>query len=279
MLIWRLVKLGRAPARVLGLLTMVGSFWVLTAMSRAFIGTEEAWASRYLYVGGLFVVLLAVELARGVHIRRAVCVLLVVGTTAAVWSNLAPLRSGARYLRDEGRLTRAELGAMDITRGVIRPDYVSLVPNFPFPVVVAGPYFRAERAYGTPADTPSQIAAAPEDAREAADTELIAIHGVALRALAGGSRRECRRVGAPASGSGTGEYEAAEVLTLPPAGLLLIAHDRATVVRVRRFASRWQRIGILSAGVPTMLRVGADRAPELWHVQLALGSDVTMCVL
>ncbi|MBA2631005.1 MAG: hypothetical protein H0U84_08300, partial [Thermoleophilaceae bacterium] len=80
---WRLIKLGRVPPRVVTLGATIMSFWVLTAISRAGVTFEgftlaPAYSSRYLYVGGFFLVLIAVELLRGVRLGPAAWALLCV---------------------------------------------------------------------------------------------------------------------------------------------------------------------------------------------------------
>lgn len=266
LLVWRLVRIGELPPRVLNLLVLVGSFWLLTAISRAWLGPPEAWASRYLYVGALATVLLAVELVRGLSPppRWALAVIAAAGV-AIVASGASAMARGARYLRDQGAQARAELGAMDMTRGLVAPGYVSLVPNFPFPVVLAGPYFSAERADGgTPAATPEQLLTLPEDARAAADAELIQIHRV--RIVPG----PWRCAGAPRAVAG-GE------LTLPPSGLVLLGANTGGSVAVARFASRPQRVGTLSPGARALLRIGPDRASVPWRI--AVSGAVETCSL
>ena len=56
------------PTRVLTLLAVLAAFWFLTAVQRAGIGPAES--SRYVYVGAVFIVALAVELLRDVADRR-----------------------------------------------------------------------------------------------------------------------------------------------------------------------------------------------------------------
>jgi len=68
LLVWRLVRLGRVPGRVAALGTMLAVFWLLTGARRAQLASPEE--SRYLYVGALLVLLLVVELARGVALPR-----------------------------------------------------------------------------------------------------------------------------------------------------------------------------------------------------------------
>jgi hypothetical protein len=260
---WWLWRRRGLPARVLGLAAALGSFWILTAISRAYIGIPESWASRYLYVAGVFVVLLGIELAQGLRVPRGAQAVLALALAAIVISGSLDASRGARSLRAEAEVTRAELGAMAITRPIISPRYLSLVPYFPFPIVLAGPYFAAERAYGSPADTPAQIAASSPAARQAADAELVQIHHVRLLPLRSPG---CRL------GVGIGQRGLSLELPLPPHGLVLQAIRGSVTVEVRRFAALPMAIGRLSAGHAGLVRIGPDQAPQRWWVVVPSGS-------
>jgi hypothetical protein len=272
LIVWRLLRLRHVPARVLSLVSMLGSFWVLTAVTRAFIGPEEAWASRYLYVGALFIVLLAVELARGVTPPLPVIGIAVLITAAGVVSNIGQMTGGARDLRARAQIVRAEIGALDIARPITPPGYVSLVPNFPFPVVRAGPYFAAEREYGTPAASPAEIATMSEAAREAADTELIQIHRIVPRAAPSAGCSGARSTSSPPPGSSRRE------LTADAEGLLIHPLRERVQVEIRRFGARAEYVGSVPNGATMLLPIGADLTPRPWHVTLVASGPVRWCV-
>src|SRR5262249_26080592 len=155
--------------RVAALLTIALSFWVLTALNRAQI--SGPFASRYVYVGALIAVLLAVELARGISVPRGAAVILGVVVVAAIVANVGTLRDGAGRLRANAPAAEAGAGALEIGRPLVGRSYVATAfPGFPFVVVRAGTYFAAVRAYGSPAATPTQIATKSENARRTADS-------------------------------------------------------------------------------------------------------------
>jgi hypothetical protein len=264
----RVVRSRPVSSRLVGLVVMALAFWTLTAISRAFIGDEEAWASRYLYVGGLLILLIALELLEGVAVPRALAAVAALAVVAVVISNIGELRDGARFLRSQGMQTKAELGALGLTRGIVNPDYVSLVPGFPFDVVKAGPYFAAERADGSPAASSAQIAASSETAREKADTELIAIHGVRLRPL---PARAARRALTGRSACHAALRAGTET-PLPAQGMVLKAADAPASVGVRRFATRFQTVGRLAPHAAALLAIGADGARLQWHVRVTGGA-------
>jgi hypothetical protein len=270
LMIWRIVSMRRIPARVLALLAMVGLFWLLTAVSRAFIGPEEAWASRYLYVGALFAVLTAVELARGVPPNPPLIVVIAVVTLAAMASNVGQMTRAGRALRAQSETVRAEIGALDISRPITPAGYLSLVPNFPFRVVRAGPYFAAERQYGTTSGTAVQLVTAPEPAREAADTELIQIHRIWPRTSSGVVCSSTGSLGTARAGR----------LDLSTSALGLVVHPLGSTaqVSVRRYATRAEYVGSVPRGATMLIPIGRDLSSQPWHVLLAASGQVRWCI-
>jgi hypothetical protein len=291
--VWRVTRLRQIPTRVLTLIAIPVAFWVLTALGRAFFGAPSA--SRYVYVGGLFILLLAVELARGTTVPRRTALLLAVVTAAAILSNVNSLRNAANVLRVEAKLTTAELGTLDITRPIVDPGYVS--EGFLFDEIVAGPYFAAADALGTPAATPAEIAAEPEPIRAAADSQLVHIHALGLQPSPGAVALGARPVLGSASSGTASEHgsclsfepaafapssaPAAFEVTVPPAGILVRAEGGAATVSIRRFAAAYpeQPLGRVHAAGAATLRVGADLAPQAWHVRVTPTDRATVCGL
>jgi hypothetical protein len=282
--------------RVLALLVMALSFWILTGLRRAQISTP--YESRYLYVGGLFVLLLAVELMRGVSPSRRAFALVACAVGAAVLANLGDLRDGGRSLRAQAPPTRAALGVLELARPLVETDYVVAgFPSYPLVVIEAGPYFEAADALGSPAASEAEIAALPEDARLVADAELARIHRVALRPGASGAPMGGRPAVDAVTGGTVSEQggcmtfrpavaqpagvEKEVQLTLPPAGLLLTAEDGPAAVSVRRFAVGFPQEpqAALSASGSATLRIGPDRATRPWHVRVEPAADVRACGL
>jgi hypothetical protein len=287
--VWRTARLRSVSPRVLALLTIPVSFWAFTAVTRGFISSP--FTSRYLYVGGLFIVLTAVELARGVSLSRRAAVALIAVVAAIVVSNLGSFREGARYLRVQADVTRAQVGALDITRAIVRPDFT---PNSFFGIE-AGPYFAAEKVIGTPAATPAELVKDPENVRSALDRVLIRIQEAALRetppgarlgtlakvdATVGGSASErdgcfTFRPAAFALGSGTRELH----VTVPPTGLVIRPAGGAAAVALRRFADHYDALGTVADGHSATLRLRADFAPQVWHVRITPTARATVCAL
>jgi hypothetical protein len=293
-LVWRLVRLGHIPPRVAGLLAMVLAFWVFTALRRVQISSPVE--SRYLYVSALFVLLIAIELAQGVSLSRRAQTLIAVAAAAIVVGNFGELRDGGRFLRAQAESARAVAGAMELARPVLADDHMATnFPGFPFLQIRAGAYLAAVEEDGSPASEPAEIAAAIEDARLAADAELVAIHGVALRPSAPGPGAGT----APTVDAATGgivierggcvtfrpdDVRAANIVpelqvTLPAGGLVLTTGDGAATTSVRRFAATFPRDPQqrLAARASATLRIRPDLATQPWHLRVVPGARVTAC--
>lgn len=296
LLVGRLVVLRRIPRRVLTLLAMLAAFWLATAYTRAWLlHGDQAWASRYIYVSGLLVVLLAVELFARVRFPWSLQLGLAFVAAAAVVFNVKDnLRPGAEIVRASGQQTRADLGALQIGRRLIGPHYFSVyLPGTPLVLLFAHQYFAVARTLGTPADSPRQIMGEPDNARETADLELIRIHRIALQPpppdaslgprphvddFAGGtlsSGKACVTYRGSVPASPAHSFD----LTVPAAGLLLEARRGATNLGVRRFAPGF--VGVAGLHVPAsgQLRIRPDGAPEPWHVDLATSGEMVACGL
>lgn len=303
-LVWRLVRLGYVSSRVLTLLAMALSFWIITGVGRARLSsgfiviTTTGDESRYLYVSAVLILLLLIEAARAEPApARAFPTTtgLVAGclVVAAVISNLGLLRAGAWFERTQGQVDRTELGTLDITRSIVQPDFVS--SGFIYGIVKAGDYFAAERALGSPAASPAQIAAMPEAVRMDADSQLMQIERVALRpagtvthgagvpptvdrvesgalATKGACATYRNRTSGPAAAS-------AIELTVPATGLLLTTDHGSAAVGVRRFAAEFRSVGSVGAARRAILRIPSDLAPQPWHVRIVPTASVTACRL
>jgi hypothetical protein len=293
-LLWRLAGIRPVPPRVLALMTILLSFWFLTGLRRAGLSAPDE--SRYLYVGAFFVLLLAVELVRGVTIRPRAMLLIGAVAVSAIVSNVGILRDADRDQRAQGQLTRAQLGVLELTRPVVKPDFVlERFPGFPFLIVRAQEYFAAAKELGTPAATASQLASYPEDVRQAADVETARADRAGLEpsesettgnlapevnSTSGGttSRRGACAVFRPSPATASGERSELS-LTLPPAGILLRAEGSPATIALRRFADDFpsEPLARIAADRSVTLRVARDLATQPWHVQINPEGGVAAC--
>jgi hypothetical protein len=279
-LAWRLTRYVRVPPRVVGLLTTLLAFWVLTALRRASVQPPDA--SRYVYVGALFVLLIAAELGRG---RRAPRGALAVGSVlvfAAVVSNAGWLGDAGGYLRQQAAFTRADLAALDVAGGNAGPGYIARLPGYPFLQVDAARYRQAAADVGTPAYTVAELQTAQDPARTVADAELIRADRVELRpatagaAPAGGA---CRTL-SPSAVESAAAPPALDVV-VPPAGVAIRTTRNAARVQVRRFAAAWSHLPRDTVGpsAAAVLQPRGDRSSQPWRVRVSAQDRVSVCGL
>lgn len=294
LVIWR-SRHGVWSARAAALAAMLASFWILIALTRSGIGIVSPYSSRYLYVDCVFALLVAIELARRVRVTKALGVALTVIAAAAAISNLGSLRDGAAYLRNSALLAKADLGALDLGRQIIPASYTATsFPGYPFVVVKAGAYFTMARAIGTPAFTLAQLAAAPEGAREAADSELARIDAIAPRY---GSRSKpsgpppvieqssgelskrgsCVALAPLVRPSDAAPSVARVELTLAPKGVRISLGGSEALVEARRFAHTFQPLGSLRARTSATVRARPDEASARWQLEIVTGGPIKVC--
>jgi hypothetical protein len=265
------------------------AFWLLTAAN--YQVNRPPTASRYQYVGAVFVLLIASQVAAGWRPRwRAVLVTFAVSIAAAA-GNFVTLRDGYHTLTTFSVTARGGLGGLEIAADRVSPDFVLTPQNSNlnyFSQVRAGPYLSATEKFGSPAYSESELAGATELARSAADKVLAAALPISLRprglqgASGGAPPRAVSPPGASVSARGScvtvrGVGGAAPVLSLPPGGVLLRARSGAQHdLGLRRFADSFPvSIGTLRGAAS--LVVPTDRSSRPWQLQIAGSGPVTAC--
>lgn len=248
----------RLSPRMLALLVAGGSYWGLTALSRADAG--EPAASRYVYFGGVVLLLLVVELVqrwRATTALNAVAVLVAVGFA---WSNLSILRAGAAGLRENSSFVRAELLAVELAGSRapadFRPDEQRM------PQVAAGEYLAAVRSLGSPADNLAALRTRSVAVRSSADVVLIRALGRAAEQASA-----CRAMG---------QGEAFE-MEVPPDGVVVAAQAAAITVGLRRFGIDFTAAEPVPSGQSVRLRLTDDAAPEPWLARFTSDSAFEVC--
>jgi hypothetical protein len=292
---WRLVRLGRVPPRVATLGATIVGFWMLTAVSRAGVtvggySLAPPYSSRYLYVGGFFLVLIAVELLRGVRLQPVAWGLLALAVTAGAFSHVGAFRDAGRYLRGHAETITTNLGAIDLAGDVVPLTYSA------GPYVEAGPYREAARDWGTPALSPEELATGSPKVRAGADFVLTSLYGLSappqqgergsgplptVEASASGDlTRSGSCVTLEPSGFGRPWVVPELDLLVPPGGVSVSAPRGQRVdVFVRRFGDNFPKVpyGVVQGGGTTVFRFPQDAAPQPWHLQLHPAGSVTAC--
>ncbi len=248
LLVVRIVR-GHAGPWLWAALATLLTFWAVLAMG--FGEGRGPSTVRYVYAGGVFLLLLGAEAARGVRPSGRALVVLYAVVALALLGNLGRLRDGATYFRSLAGTVRAQLTALELARDRVDPAFTAAQ----FPQIVAGPYLAGVDRGRSPAYTEEELARQPEGRRHAADRTLAGALGIGLEPAAVAPER-CRRVpgGAPIPVRAPGV-----VLTAPApvqAGLRRFA-DTTTVP-----------VGTAPAGEPVALRVPPDRSGRPWQLSL-----------
>ena len=248
------------------------SFWLLAGFNA--IPGREAWSSRYLYVGGLFVLLLAADLLRGVRFNRWGLAAAAAATLAVVGFNLVPLREGRDFFRDETVLTRSDLGAIEIAAPTVEPSF-ALTPdvagtNF-LGEIEAGEYLTTVDEYGSPAYSPAELARASEPGRRQADVVLAHALplGIELGAAAPAAGARCVAVG------GAGRRP---LPLRPGTTAVVLAPGGPGTVRLRRFGSGYALSSEgIAGGSTTDLSIPRDLAGRPWQLLVEAAQGGSVC--
>jgi hypothetical protein len=278
LLVYGVVR-GPASPRLYALLAAGAAFWGLSALFRAQLNAPLD--SRYLYLGAILVVLVAVQLLRPVPVTPRLAVVGAVLVAAAALANFGSLRSGSMYLQDWSRYVQVELAALELAGRSVDPAFA------PDPVrapdITAGKYFAAVDDYGSPAAAPEEIPARAEPERVAADAVLVKSLGPTLgpRGEHGnGPRPAVEAASGRVSNAGSCASAASSLeVRLPPEGMT-VSGSLPVEVRLRSFAGAFPgaALGTVPAGATHALRV-APRAGVIWHVQLKGGGSIRACGL
>lgn len=254
-------------------LAAAATFWFLAAFNQG--PGREPYSSRYLYVGVLFVLLIAVNLLQGVRLNRWVLVAAAALTCVVVGFNLVPLREGRDFFAKQTLLTRSDLAAIEIAERSVEPAF-RLSPEVAGTVflneIEAGEYLQAVDEYGSPAYSPSALAAAPEEGRVQADRVLANALPLAIEteSAPAPAQADCVRVA-----GGAGEAP----LPLRPGTTTIQLGPAGGGVKLRRFARREYPLasGALPPGSTTSLTIPGDRLQRPWQLLVEAGGGALVC--
>jgi hypothetical protein len=277
LLAYRLLRGARFSPRAWPPAAAAAVFWLLAAFN--YIPSREAYASRYMYAGGAFVLLIAAELLRGVRFGRTALIVGGIVTVAAVASNLAPLEEGKDWLREQTVLTRSDLGAIEIAQRTVDP-FFALAPEIAgtgsLIDIQAGNYLSAVRDDGSPAYTPAELATAPAAGRRQADIVLAQALPMSTKTFTGTDSRATGRCVLLAGG---GASARPEVRIEPGVTRIEVTPGKPAAFHLRRFATG--EYSLVTEGAPgnstTLLRIPRDRAAQPWHLHVEATQPVRIC--
>ena len=256
--------------------------WFAASLSNFGAFARPAASTRYLVTNAaiLFVCLCAAvpkpRLLRG-GTAIALIVLAVVSATNA--DQFGPQRT---IFVAGAQIEQAELGALDLMRGIVSPSYSPGVVDPSLANIQAASFFSAQDSFGLRTDSVAQILAQPESTRQNVDG-ILAPNELALTPTADAGPSGATRVtafGHPHRRGrclivGAGPLRIAVnsgsiAITAPP--------QLAATVLARRFSVEpVYSVGSIQAGSSAQLRITADRAPEQpWRLSVA-GAGTRVC--
>jgi hypothetical protein len=252
-------------------LAAASTFWFLAAFNQG--PGREPYSSRYLYVGVLFVLLIAVNLLQGMKPGRWALVATAAVTCVVVGFNLVPLREGRDFFEKQTVLTRADLAAIEIAGDSVDPTF-RLSPEVAGTVflseIEAGEYLRAVDEYGSPAYSAAELAGAAEEGRSHADLVLANALplGIETEPAGAGVGHDCVRV----AGATTLELR-------PGTTTIEVGPGGEGTVKLRRFARHEYPLnsGALPAGSTTHLSIPRDRLARRWQLLVEADQGASVC--
>ena len=287
--LWRSGRRGEPTPLLLAAVAGALTFWVLAAVTRA--GTPEPAASRYLYVGAVFLLLIAAEASAGIRLHGVWAAGGAILLFGALTSNLGALRDGERSLRTTDDVVRASLGVVEIAAPIVSPAFQP--DPVAAPQITAGPYLSAVRDLGSPALTATELEHSPATIRARSDlvlahaeqlaiapgpTAILGDRTVSVSALVGGrltARGLCKEL-QPTAPNAIVDIAVATGRTL----LVHAARGQQAALYLRRLSSDFGAPFAYMSGTPSAaIRFPADRAPTLhWQVRLLASAPVEVCV-
>jgi hypothetical protein len=252
--------------------------WLLTAFNQ--IPGRDPTSSRYQYMGGVLVLLLLANLLEGVRLGRRALLALGGLVVAAVAVNLVVLTDGRDVLEQQSVLTRGDLGAIEIAKRTVDPEFslnTEVAGTTTLIDVQVGKYLPAVEDYGSPAYTPTELAAAPDYARKQADIVLSQALPLSTVTRPGAydpsGGENCVAVAA-------GAAPGSEVRISPGLTRIEAAPGPPAEFTLRRFARG--EYPVVTEGAPgdsaTVLHVPRDGAPSYpWYLHVAASQPARVC--
>jgi hypothetical protein len=257
------------------------SYWLLAAFD--FVPGREASAARYVYAGALFTLMMAAEVLRKWPFSRT-ALLVAAGIAAlAIGPNLAQMKEGSSWEKEQSTFTRSDIGALEIARDRVAPSYslyqVETTGTASLSLVEAGKWFEAVDRWGTFADTPAEIESEDPVGREHADMVLAEALPVTSTTEPGGfapSPPAGKRCVTLAGGAASARKE---VQLGTAATTVEVAAGGPAEIRLRRFASETFPVAVAGGegGARTVVEIPRDRAAQPWYMHVEAAQTTRVC--
>jgi hypothetical protein len=258
------------------------SYWLLAAFD--FVPGREASAARYVYAGALFTLMMIAELLRPWPFTRKA--LWVAGAVAvlAIGPNIAQMKEGSSWEKEQSVLTRSDLGALEIARDTVPSSYslyqVETTGTASLNLVLAEKWFEAVDRWGSPADTPAQIEEEGEGGREHADLVLAEALPIGTTVQAGGLASAAPEGKACTTLLGADELGKEVQVPLGPGRTTVeVGSGAPAQIRLRRFATETFPVAIPggNAEETTVIEIPPDRASQAWYMHVEAAQTTRVC--
>jgi hypothetical protein len=278
-------------------------FWTLAATLLVYLAlvsvglspARTANAGRYVYMGGILTLLLIAELGRDIRWTTVSGLVAVVLLGLSLMASVAEMRAGGRLFSSEGETNRATLAAFELTRDRAAPAFqvedgtaIHSHPDMFFP---AWEYIAAVDKFGSPAFSIEQLRASGEQAREAADQELVRALELKPQALTvpplpargaapiliSASGGKARTRGSCVALAPESNRTAAFRLKLPTGGFSYRTAPTATVtVKLARFGDLFVT-ELPAATGSAEIAIPKDAAATPWRAELSTAAGTIAC--
>ncbi len=250
--------------------------WFLAGFNE--IPGREPTASRYQYVGAIFVLMLLANLLKDVRLSRRALLVVGAAVALAVATNLVVLKQGKDFFAEQTVLARSNTAAIEIARRTVDPEFALSPEVAGTPVLIdinAGKFLTAIDEYGSPAYSPEELAAAPEPGRKQADIVLAQALPISTDTETSGYDTGADRSSCTEAGDGA----PSDLPLAPGATRIEVAPGPHAAFNLRRFAAG--EYPVATEGAPgdsaTTLTIPADTAAQQWHLQVEASQPVFVC--
>jgi hypothetical protein len=284
----------RAPRSIYFWTVVATLLFYLALVSAGLDPARTPDAGRYVYMGGIITLLLVAELAGEIRWSTVTGLVAAALFGLTLMANAAELRPAGRFFEAEAETNRATLAALELSRDEVDPDLFAedettahSHPDMFFP---AWAYFDAASDFGSPAFSVEELRASGEQAREAADQELV--RALELTTEPGTVRARLNGEGPEPLNASDGRFQrrgaclvllpdrgrsGAFRIQVPPGGFAFRTGPTTDVeLKLARFGDAYvtelpATIGSATVAIPT------DASAVPWRAELRSGERVFAC--
>jgi len=278
------VRAHPAPARLANVAVTTLASWFVLSFARAQF--DKPLSPRYLYATAFLLLVLSIELVRGVRLTRVALLGVGVASVIGIVSNVGELHDGADRRDVAGEIITARVTAVLLAGPGVDPSYEPQSEQMPS--VTAGALARVNAHFGGLRTV--DLAHASTAERSAADEVLIGAQRLALRdagvPAVGGPAPEMTRVDGgsvtvrDACMTGTPNGEMIVELRAPAPGIVVGTRGGdGPHVALARYGPFRPLVGSTTARVPYTLRIPADGSATPWTVRIKSTTPFEVCAL